>query len=194
MSGRSSKALPKKLAKPKQKPKGGPGGLFGIGELDIIERELLGLLLNHYGIKDETENRWYLLSLALAREHIPAFQEESRGRDKSWSDKHEALLYLQVRNLAPKFDGNESEACRQLIKEPPYSGMVIDWRSLRSRVQRAKSKNPTVVHLIEKLRQAKQKALVGALRGQHRAEAKSKATGKQKALADTLRGCDEKKA
>ena len=175
MSGRSSKALPKKLAKPKQKPKGGPGGLFGLGELDIIERELLGLLLNHYGIKDETENRWYLLSLALAREHIPAFRQESRGRGKSWSHLDEAELYLEVHILATReYGGNESEACRQLNSESPYREMSIKPESLYSRYQRAKTKNSMVVHLIERQRQFEAKA-------------------KQKALADALRGYDEKK-
>ena len=192
MSGSSNKPLPKKLTKPRQKPKQGLFGLFSKSEKERIDREHLDLLLTHYGISDGTQNRWHQLSLALAREYIPSFQKEGRGRQRTWSDQDEVLLYLQVRTLAWKYGGNESKACRELNKEPPYS-KIIQPRSLYSRVQRAKSKNPMVVHLIEELHQAKQKALVDTLRGQRRAEAKPKATAKQKALADALRGYDKKK-
>ena len=176
MSGSSNKPLPKKLAKPRPKPRNVFGGLLAIGEREVIDRELLGLLLKHYGIKDETEDRWYQLSLTLAREHIPAFRQESRGRGRSWSHLDEAELYLEVQILATReFGGNESKACRELIKEPPYSKMSIEPRSLYSRYQRTKTKNPMVVHLIEKQRQAEAKA-------------------KHQALVNALRGCDEKKA
>ena len=142
----------------------------------MIDRDLLGLLLKHYGIKDETEDRWYQLSLTLAREHVPAFRQESRGRGKSWSHLDEAELHLEVQILAAReYGGNESEACRQLNSESPYREMNIKPESLYSRYQRAKTKNPMVVHLIERQRQFEAKA-------------------KQQALVNALRGCDKKRA
>ena len=164
MSKPRHKAYSGKLAESAPKLKF-DGGLFGLGERDILEHERLNLLLRHYDISQDNVRCWYELSRSLAREHVPGFRKEARGRRQVWSELDEAELYLSVRSLARKMDGNESEACRILIGEPLYGGQNIEWKSLYSRVQRAKKKNRMVARWIVEERTAERTALVNALRG-----------------------------
>ena len=159
-----------KLAKPR--PKSKSDGFFGLGERFGLDHECLTLLMRHHGLNkdhaylppEQIGARWYQLALALAREHVPAFREEARGRGQFWSEQEEALLCLRVWSLARTNGCKETEACRQLNTEPPYSELNILSKSLYTRFKLAERENRLVDRLRDELREAETAALVDALR------------------------------
>lgn len=55
------------------------------------------LLLDHYGIERSEPERWFVLALRLAMDHVPGFQAEvPRGRPHEWSSTKLALLRLAI--------------------------------------------------------------------------------------------------
>jgi hypothetical protein len=89
------------------------------------EAENLLLLMDHYRIDRDHEDRWCLLAFALARDHVPAFRAPpKRGRPKKDIDKMK--VYSAVRKRIAK---NKALSVSQAIKyekekdKKKYSGV-----------------------------------------------------------------------
>ena len=89
------------------------------------EAENLLLLMDHYDIDRDHEDRWCLLAFALARDHVPAFRAPPpRGRPRKDIDKLE--VYSAVRKIIAK---NNALSVSQAIKyekekdKKKYSGV-----------------------------------------------------------------------
>lgn len=64
--------------------------------------ETLNELLQHYKINRDDENRWFMLSLRLADDYVPAMHhEKKRGRQSEWSWEDELAL-LAIIELTKK--------------------------------------------------------------------------------------------
>lgn len=100
--------------------------------------EKLGLLLEHYEIDKNDPDRWFLLSLALARNHVTGFQikeDGSAGRRVVWNENKLVVLYFEVvqliksKNREPQY--GISWACAQLVKRP-------EWRNFEAKTLQTK--------------------------------------------------------
>ena len=80
-----------------------------------------GLLLEYYGISQMAEDKWYFLSMALAKDNVEGFRcvtKDNVGRDIKWDAIKHAMLYIEVQDkLAEKSDNYSiSRACSHLEK------------------------------------------------------------------------------
>ncbi len=87
--------------------------IFGPPSPDWIKDELaaadekLLLLMDHYGIDRDRDDRWQILALALARDHVPAFNfAPVKGRPKKEIDK--LRVYLGILTLSKEWGGRHS--------------------------------------------------------------------------------------
>jgi len=85
------------------------------------------LLFEHYAIAKDDTNRWQKLCLALARAHVPGFQEKAsrkKGRPHTMSPQVEERLYVRFSEL--RQDGqSDRNAARLMVKELRKSGQVV---------------------------------------------------------------------
>lgn len=118
-------AVSKGPLKTKLKPRHLPVLASAEEQLDVIrawvkeDHDKLLLLCAEMGI-DDGPNRFYDLSLALARKHHPAFQESAPlGK---WTDVAGAYLVVEVERLTADSKPGHGElwACYQLIKRPEW--------------------------------------------------------------------------
>ena len=88
----------------------------------------LGILLKHYGIDKNDNNRWFMLALNLAATHVPGFgieHEKKTGRPKEWDETKLAKLYLDVEELKRELAENGystqiTNVCRTMARKEPY--------------------------------------------------------------------------
>lgn len=82
-----------------------PEGQNNTAKLVDLFLERLVLLLKHYGLDQEApDTKWLVLSLRLAREHVPGFRVEEKrepGRKREWDVLLELQLRADVAALAP---------------------------------------------------------------------------------------------
>ena len=103
------------------------------------------LLLDHFGIpKDLSESdRWFFLTFALARNHVPGLRfgkTERRGLKLEWNYRRELRLYATV--MLRVLDGlTLAEACQRVAATAEYRPMKAE--SLRVTFQRIKRENPS---------------------------------------------------
>ncbi len=107
--------------------------------------EKLGLLLEHYNIDPNDPDRWFWLSVNLAKNHVPGFKiktkEEKGGRPQEWDIVKYARLFLEVTILMAEKKNvsgcNISRACNALLKEPEWES--YSRKTLQSRYAEAKT-------------------------------------------------------
>jgi hypothetical protein len=105
----------------------------------------LELLLEHYGIDKEDNDRWWLLSLQLGLDYVPGMRIETtppsrRGRKPTWRAGGAHELFRAVQDLIAEKKCTEKEAIRQIAAADPR------WRqktpeNLGARYREAKLKN-----------------------------------------------------
>lgn len=86
----------------------------------------LRLLCKHYGIQ-ESVSMYVQLSLALAREIVPAFKEKvKRGRKTKWNDFAKGSLVVEIERLIkPKSKAyGPTWAAAQLAKREPWKSFI----------------------------------------------------------------------
>jgi len=78
-------------------------------ELATESKKLL-LLMDHFGIDrdDKNEDRWLLLAFALARNHVPAFQNATKLGAPKKKNYDPLKLYIDVRNLTKEWGGRHT--------------------------------------------------------------------------------------
>ncbi len=96
-------------------------------------------LFDHYKIdKYDLNNRWYLLALNLATDHVPGFgveQTKQSGRPREWDIVNLAILYCDVKDLKREREGKKlstktSEVCRFLSKRKQYMGKRLSGKTI----------------------------------------------------------------
>lgn len=135
------------LAKPFDELNLGFGAISSPASIDRVRKQLeqrecekfhkLHKLCDHFSIDRNDPQLWYRLSLALAEEHVPGFQERSKpGAKRKWTDSRKLELKEAVDR---KIEGAGKSrvkgvtwACRNLAKQER-------WETL------AKGKNPVEV-------------------------------------------------
>ncbi len=103
----------------------------------------LGTLLDLYNIGRSNEDRWFFLSLALAKDYVEGFktiQDKPAGRKTEWTDKKLAQLYFDVRLKIVKarkpLENNIAWACNQIVKSPAwkeYSSKTLQHNYIKSK-------------------------------------------------------------
>ncbi len=121
------------------------------GATEVVEK--MGLLLDHYGISRDEPERWHLLCLHLAGDHVPGFQFEKpskAGRPKTWLHSGRSLrLYRDVQACVS--EGHSAlNACRILAKRDPYRNEIPAYTTLYRRYQDTKKNHP-VIKMAEKM-------------------------------------------
>lgn len=84
--------------------------------------ERFELLFEHFSIWTDDPERWRKLSLALAKAHVPGFQEKqpgTRGRRSEWEMTDEFALWYEFDILLSK-GKKERQAARILLKRHPH--------------------------------------------------------------------------
>lgn len=107
--------------------------------------EKMFLLLDHYNIDRNDEEKWFFLAFNLARNHIEGFSLEDKkpeGSPKIWDNFTYLKLYHDVSNkvsLSP--DKSIAWACRQLVKAQPWKDMLRGdkGKSLENQYNKSKS-------------------------------------------------------
>lgn len=101
--------------------------------------EKLPLLLDHFGISKNDQERWYKLALCLAVAHVPGFQEKLRrkgGRPPAMTSAEEAKLYANYCELR-KSGQSDRNAARLLANHLRKAGNPkISGPSVLRRMQR----------------------------------------------------------
>ena len=91
----------------------------GIEKEIAPDAENLLLLMDHYGIDRDRDDRWRILAFALAREHVPAFRRPtSKGRPKTDIDK--VKVYSEVRKKIAKNKTLSVNRAIKYVKEEQY--------------------------------------------------------------------------
>ncbi len=101
-----------------------------IEELISTEEENLLLLMDHYGIERDLENRWRILAFALARDHVPAFKAPpARGRPKKNTDM--MRVFFQVKKKMVDNPALSESRAISIVKKNHYPEVsektVADW-------------------------------------------------------------------
>jgi hypothetical protein len=86
--------------------------------------EKLDLLLNHYGIKPDSEHRWVQLSICLAREIVPGMMvinqtKRSKGRPGKWNSGEGIKLIMHVEEIRKERNRGTRDAIRNMVKRYP---------------------------------------------------------------------------
>jgi hypothetical protein len=77
--------------------------------------EMMDDLASLHGIDSKAEDKWYLLSLSLAKKYIPDFQFTRVGRPRKWTREDQIKLVLEIsRRWAP--DKSVGQVCLGLSK------------------------------------------------------------------------------
>lgn len=88
------------------------------------------LLLEHYRIERREPECWFVLALALAKDHVPGFQEElPAGRPSEWDSFRLLLLRLAVdqkmeERAAAGLPCTVADACRFVASDPRLAGVL----------------------------------------------------------------------
>ncbi len=119
---------------------------LGESTLNVISDQLpkLMLLMDHYDIQRDDPERWFLLSLSLARNHVPGFRVEEKnqdGRKKEWDVAKDTFLYLCIieKIYTGKLDASKtiSWACEQLAKDSFWKNAGCTKKTLQNRYAQA---------------------------------------------------------
>jgi hypothetical protein len=84
--------------------------------------EKFELLFNHFSISKDDPESWKKLALALAKNHVPGFQErqpETRGRKSKWVSTDEFALWYEF-DILLKQRKTERQAAGILVKRHPH--------------------------------------------------------------------------
>jgi hypothetical protein len=100
------------------------GELFGDHPDEQVARlvaKRLMLLLQHYGIDENSPNPWLILSLRLAQDHVPGFlrkawNSKKAGAPAKWKGARAMELHADVWQLVQQ-GNSEAMACRVLSRE-----------------------------------------------------------------------------
>lgn len=88
----------------------------------------LDRLLDHYEIKRDNPQSWFLLSLALAEEFIPGFQEaKSKGRAVKWGMFERGILVVELDRVKKAKTLSIKAAAGVLAKQEPWRSAVSQW-------------------------------------------------------------------
>jgi hypothetical protein len=100
--------------------------------------ERFGLLCDHFSIRRDDPDRWRKLALALAKTHVPGFQERGpRGAPKKMPSTQEFLLWERFLALARKHKSERAAAeilAKQLNRSNP--AQPTSSKALLRRLQR----------------------------------------------------------
>jgi hypothetical protein len=99
------------------------GKIEKINEWAIEDRNKLEALCDYYGISDTSE-KFYELSLALARDFLP--EKKKRGVKTKWTELVQAVLVAEVDRLVSK-EGTDRDllwAFRQLSETSPWCEFI----------------------------------------------------------------------
>lgn len=107
--------------------------------------EKMFLLLDHYNIDRNDEEKWFFLAFNLARNHIEGFSLEDKkpkGSPRIWDNFTYLKLYHDVSNkvsLSP--NKSIAWACGQLVKAQPWKDMLRGdkGKSLENQYNKSKS-------------------------------------------------------
>ncbi|MGH7008504.1 MAG: hypothetical protein ACRED7_08880 [Stellaceae bacterium] len=105
---------------PEEAPPAEPGGDSEF-EWRLEYDEKCGLLCDHFSIARDDPDRWMKLALALAKRHVPGFQEkhpETRGRRREWEIGEEFALWYEF-DVLVKSGKKERPAAEILLKHHP---------------------------------------------------------------------------
>jgi hypothetical protein len=85
----------------------------------------LDALREHYGI-EPGPHQYMALSLAMAREFVPGFQEEAKkGRPAKWDSVTKGILVVEVRRLVvPRTAQGPTWACKQLASQKHWADFL----------------------------------------------------------------------
>jgi hypothetical protein len=127
---------------------------------DRDDVENLWLLCDEYGIQPD-EHMFVGLTLALARDFVPAFKERIRtGRKKKWTVAHEKYLLIDIERCVEEGSASVAEAARILAEQEP-------WRSfLEARDKIDPDPNPGEA-LRRRYNEVKRSKLAGAFRNSY---------------------------
>ena len=95
-----------------------------------IYEKILAALLEHYGLSKVDENRWYLLALNLAMDHVPGFIYGPRPRGRKLSDDWFALV-AEIDIIRTEHRVGIAKAC-DLLSERKRAPWVRDSRVLEA--------------------------------------------------------------
>lgn len=119
---------------------------FGESVSNVIADQVpkLMLLMDHYDIARGDPERWFLLALALARNHVPGFRIEDGnlvGRKESWDVVKDTLLYISVIEKIHAGPASTSRtiswACEQVAKDSLWKDSGLKKKSLQNRYPKA---------------------------------------------------------
>lgn len=97
----------------------------------------MNTLMEHYGIDPKSEEKWPILALALAADHVPGFQfqfKKSAGRKTDWDDLWYGVLYHEVEKVRGR--RSASAACGILSKHT-WNGKRLRPGTLENRYSQA---------------------------------------------------------
>lgn len=83
--------------------------------------EKFDLLCDHLSIERDDPERWMKLALALAKRHVPGFQEkppEMRGRRRAWENSDAFVLWYEF-DILIKSGKTERQAAKILLERHP---------------------------------------------------------------------------
>ncbi len=112
----------------------------------------LDVLLEHFSIDLDDDDKWYRLACCLAVTHIRGFQQEPRGKDREWTASKMVDLYRDVERMRhddPELNEKRkkpltiNKACGLLACTDEYCDHVQD--TLRAYYNRAKSNYAGVI-------------------------------------------------
>jgi len=91
-----------------------------------LEHEKLELLAEHFNIP-VGPSRWYQLSLTLARQLVPGFNEAKlKGRPKKWGMVEKGALVVEIERRT-NTGMTQEEAARTIAKLEPWASFVASW-------------------------------------------------------------------
>ena len=115
MAARKIRQYPGALGKPvpnKERPQNSK-------ELTGLLEKRLNMLLDEYEIERDDPDRWPLLSLQLAFDHVPGFEFDRSGRKPKWTEDRDLRLFEDV-NRYKKTGKKMTEICKLLSESSDY--------------------------------------------------------------------------
>lgn len=101
-------------------------------EMGVESFKKLALLLEHYGIASQDNDRWFMLAMKLANDYVPGFHvaqpKAPMGRRSKWTEERRVVLYCNVMLEIEPRPGRQrtcsaTEACATLAKSVPWKGL-----------------------------------------------------------------------
>ena len=91
-------------------------------KFDAIVLKKLVVLLDYYAIDQDDPEKWFYLSLSLARDQFEGFAEgpkKGRGRNVEWTPEREALLVVEVKARKKRL-GSYTQCVKEISTEEPW--------------------------------------------------------------------------